>query len=226
MWYFNHSLGQLAENHLFDRYPPNLTLLESVKRFNDTEVTQRSGRNIDLPLNWNMNDDHARKSVLASFDNCLWWWDFFKPIVRSMIRRKNALPGTITAQAKLNKPITDCSSRRVAFSRCLNLSRARRILLNFSWGNIFSISTESNSIPTKDMILHGRQVLAWLIGKPTKAHQQLKFVNLFHTVVNCPQQKRNHLECVHNYINQVCFLQFTEYQNWSCQTMRKNSPDP
>ena len=68
------------------------------------------------------------------------------------------LPGTLTEQAKFNRPFRDCTSLRMAFLRCKNSIRGGKHLLSLSGAKGVSISTECNAIPASDVVVKGPKV--------------------------------------------------------------------
>ena len=80
------------------------------------------------------------------------------PLWDQSISVNKALPGTMTEQAKFNRPVRDCTSLKVAFLRCKNSIRGAKHLLSLSGGKGVSISTESNAIPANDVVVKGLKV--------------------------------------------------------------------
>ena len=56
-------------------------------------------------------------SDLASLLRRIWWYGSLAPLVRSIMRRRKAQPGTITEQVKFKRPNKDCNSLRVTLHR-------------------------------------------------------------------------------------------------------------
>ena len=88
------------------------------------------------------------------------------PIVRSISQRKKGRPGTITEQAKLSKPVSDWTSRKVTF---FLLRKSVIISMHFctlSKGKRASIRQESSSMPAKESICEGPNVFSGAVGMP------------------------------------------------------------
>ena len=67
--------------------------------------------------------------------------------VKSIRRRRKALPGVTTRHAKLSRPINDCNSLNVTVFRREKASKDDLSFSNFSCGNLASIVVESISLP-------------------------------------------------------------------------------
>ena len=100
----NNGFGQVLTNQCVPKNPPKPTLLASVYICKELELANGRNRRIFFPLKFSTNNDHASKSALADFFNLRLWCGFCMPFVKSMIRRKKALPGTTTMQVKLSSP--------------------------------------------------------------------------------------------------------------------------
>lgn len=55
-------------------------------------------------------------SDLASLLRRMRWYGRLAPLVRSIMRRTKARPGTITEQVKFKRPNKDCNSLRVLYA--------------------------------------------------------------------------------------------------------------
>ena len=151
--------GHLPKHHLLPKIPPNPNAPEaSVYRLRLVEEYQVSSRKKDQPLKLTKNDCQTFKSTFKSFESPIRWCGHCIPTVRLINLRKKALPGTITEQAKFNRPVRDCTSLKVAFLRRKNSKRRVEHRLSLTRGKRASIRTESNSIPAKDNVVSGPKV--------------------------------------------------------------------
>ena len=88
------------------------------------------------------------------------------PKVKSIKCIKNARPGTSTAQAKWSKPVKDWISLRVTFRRLRNSEINFLHLSSLFCGSRASVSTQSNSMPAKVMVVDGPIVFSGAMGIP------------------------------------------------------------
>ena len=113
--------GHLPKQHVLSKIAPRPNAPEaSVYRLRLVEEYQVSSRKKDQPLKLTKNDCQTFKSSFTSFESRIRWCGHWIPTVRSINLRKKALPGTITEQAKFNRPVRDCTSLKVAFLRRKN----------------------------------------------------------------------------------------------------------
>ena len=114
-------------------------LLASVKRCREEDVWWIPEGKKSRPLNCFKKIAQACKSARASLFRFLWWLGLWRPRVRSIIRRRNVLPGGTTAQAKFREPISDCNWCKVAVRLFWNNS-----ILVFNSSNLSVGSLTSN----------------------------------------------------------------------------------
>lgn len=116
-----------------------------------TEVTVNDGRevqgNVDTPFQCSANVLHHCRSARKL--SRIWWWPLVALGVRSrsIIRRRNALPGLTTRQACWSKPINDSNSRLRQDFRDAHFSNAACKWDNFSAGRRSVPDSISISIP-------------------------------------------------------------------------------
>ena len=86
-------------------------------------------------------------SNLAPRERPMWWWGFLTPLLRSIVRRRKARPGTTTSHVKFNKTIRDRNSFRQTERRGWKSFNIARHFWSFSSGRRASWRTESSVIP-------------------------------------------------------------------------------
>ena len=80
------------------------------------------------------------------------WWG---TIEKSISLRKNDLPALTALHAWERRPISEISSPFLQTFLPLQTDNSSLSCLSLSWGSRISIATESNSMPTKTMVVAG-----------------------------------------------------------------------
>lgn len=88
----------------------------SVNSSREGDVSHLSSKKNVLPLNLSKNVSQVAMSALASLLRRMRWHGRLAPLVRSIMRRTKARPGTITEQVKFKRPNKDCNSLRVLYA--------------------------------------------------------------------------------------------------------------
>ena len=73
-------------------------------------ILRASLKKNDRPLKSSRKRSQSMIPNLVPRERRMWWWRLLTPLVRSIMRRRRARPGTTTRQ--FNKPISDWSSFR------------------------------------------------------------------------------------------------------------------
>ena len=99
-------------------------------------------------------------------------------MVRLISLRRETLPGIITEQAKLKRPIMDWSSFKATFFLLWKWSIAVKHLATFSIENLAFCLLQSNSIPANDNTWARPSVFSGAMGTPKSSQKCKKFSTL------------------------------------------------
>ena len=142
-----------------------------------------------------MKIDQALSSAWASLSRFLWWWGFWIPLVRLVIRLRIVLPGVTTAHAKFNRPIRDWISRNVAVRLRMNELRSSLRKESLSSGSLNSQLIVSISIPKNVKTVVGGTIFFSLIGRLislASVRKDVSAFNLEHSgVLGWPTNKKS-----------------------------------
>ena len=121
------------------------------------------------------------------------WCGRCVPLVRSIMVRRKARPGTTTEHVKFKRPNKDWSTWRHTLRRKLNWQSKSSHFWTLSSGNQASCLTELRVMPTDWRVVNGPMVYSSAIGTPRKSHMWKKLVRSawhFSLLINKKSSKR------------------------------------